>query len=47
MSQLSATGTLCTGMPTTANKLYVLSRIGPRDKGMPDTISKDTGKEEP
>jgi hypothetical protein len=47
MSQLSATRTLCTRMSNAANDLYVLSRIGPRDRGMSDPISKYLGKEEP
>jgi hypothetical protein len=47
MSQLSATGTLCTRIPTAASDLYVLSHIGSRDRGMSDTISQDPGKEEP
>jgi len=47
MSQLSATGTLWKGIPTTASNLYVLSCIGSQDRGMPDTVSKDPGKKEP
>jgi hypothetical protein len=47
MSQLSATGTLCMGMSTSTSNLYVLSRIRPRYRGMPDTTSKDSRKEEP
>jgi hypothetical protein len=47
MSQLSTIGRLCTGMPLAASDLYVLSRIGSRDRGMSNNISKDPGKEEP
>jgi hypothetical protein len=47
MSQLSATGALCTRMHTAASELYVLLHIRSLDRGMPETISKDPGKEEP
>jgi hypothetical protein len=47
MSQLSTTETLCKGMSTSTNNLYVLSRIKSRHRRMFDTTSKVPGKEEP
>jgi hypothetical protein len=47
MSRLSATGTLCKGMPTATKNLYVLSCIESRDRGISDTVTKDPGKREP
>jgi hypothetical protein len=47
MSQLSTTGTLCKGMPTSTSNLNVLSHIRSRHERMSNTISKDLGKEEP
>jgi hypothetical protein len=43
----STTKTLCMGIPTVANDLYVMSHIEPRYKGKSDTTSKYSGKEEP